>query len=75
MCIRDRSCSRSLVEKGWMPRSRQVGMSGRTVAPDMYIAFGISGAVQHRVGMSGAKKVIAVNNDPDAPIHLSLIHI
>ena len=71
------SCSRSLVEKGWMPRSRQVGMSGRTVAPDLYIAFGISGAVQHRVGMSGAKKVIAVNNDPDAPIHryadLSLI--
>ena len=71
------SCSRSLVEKGWMPRSRQVGMSGRTVAPDLYIAFGISGVVQHRVGMSGAGKVIAVNSDPDAPIHhyadLSLI--
>ncbi len=71
------SCSRSLVEKGWMPRSRQVGMSGRTVAPDLYIAFGISGAVQHRIGMAGAKRVIAVNSDPDAPIHhyadLSLI--
>lgn len=71
------SCSRSLVEKGWMPRSRQVGMSGRTVAPEIYIAFGISGAVQHRAGMSGAGKVIAVNSDPDAPIHhyadLSLI--
>ena len=71
------SCSRSLVEKGWMPRSRQVGMSGRSVAPDLYIAFGISGAVQHRAGMSGAGKVIAVNSDPDAPIHhyadLSLI--
>ena len=71
------SCSRSLVEKGWMPRSSQVGMSGRTVAPDVYIAFGISGAVQHRAGMSGAKRVIAVNSDPDAPIHhyadLSLI--
>ena len=70
-------CSRSLVEKGWMPRSRQVGMSGRTVAPDLYIAFGISGAVQHRAGMSSSGRVIAVNNDPDAPIHryadLSLI--
>lgn len=63
------SCSRALVEKGWMPRSRQVGMSGRTVHPDLYIAFGISGSVQHRAGMSGSKKVIAVNNDPDAPIH------
>ena len=71
------SCSRSLVEKGWMPRSRQVGMSGRTVAPEVYIAFGISGAVQHRAGISGVRKVIAVNSDPDAPIHhyadLSLI--
>ena len=71
------SCSRSLVERGWMPRSRQVGMSGRNVAPELYIAFGISGAVQHRAGMSGAKRVIAVNSDPDAPIHgfadLSLI--
>ena len=71
------SCSRSLVERGWMPRSRQVGMSGRNVAPELYIAFGISGAVQHRTGMSGAKRVIAVNSDPDAPIHgfadLSLI--
>lgn len=71
------SCSRSLVEKGWMPRSRQVGMSGRTVSPEVYIAFGISGAVQHRVGMVSAGKVIAVNSDPDAPIHhyadLSLI--
>lgn len=71
------SCSRSLVEKGWMPRSRQVGMSGRTVSPDVYIAFGISGAVQHRVGMASAGKVIAVNSDPEAPIHhyadLSLI--
>ncbi len=71
------SCSRAFVEKGWMPRSRQVGMSGRTVAPDVYIAFGISGAVQHIAGMSKAKKVIVVNSDPDAPIHrcadLSLI--
>lgn len=71
------SCSRSLVDKGWMPRSRQVGMSGRTVSPEVYIAFGISGAVQHMAGLSGVKKVIVVNSDPDAPIHhyadLSLI--
>ena len=63
------SCSRALVEKGWMPRSRQVGMSGRTVTPDLYIAFGISGAVQHRVGMVKAKRIVAVNTDADAPIH------
>ncbi len=63
------SCSRALVEKGWMPRSRQVGMSGRIVEPDLYIAFGISGTVQHRVGMRNSKRVIAINNDSDAPIH------
>lgn len=71
------SCSRSVADKGWLPRSRQVGMSGRTVSPDIYLAFGISGSVQHRAGMSGARRVIAVNSDPDAPIHryadLSLI--
>ena len=62
-------CSRALVERGWMPPSRQVGMSGRTVRPDLYIAFGISGSVQHRAGISGAKRIIAVNTDQDAPIH------
>lgn len=62
-------CSRALVDRGWMPRSRQIGMSGTTVKPDIYIAFGISGAVQHRAGMVDAKRVIAVNTDPDAPIH------
>ncbi|MBR4503899.1 MAG: electron transfer flavoprotein subunit alpha/FixB family protein [Candidatus Methanomethylophilaceae archaeon] len=62
-------CSRALVERGWMPPSRQVGMSGRTVRPDLYIAFGISGSVQHRAGISGAKKIIAVNTDKKAPIH------
>ncbi|MBQ8180308.1 MAG: electron transfer flavoprotein subunit alpha/FixB family protein [Candidatus Methanomethylophilaceae archaeon] len=71
------SCSRSIVEKGWMPVSRQVGMSGRIVRPDLYIAMGISGSVQHRAGMSGARRIVAVNTDPDAPIHgfadLSLI--
>lgn len=63
------SCSRALVERGWMPQSRQVGMSGRVVSPELYIAFGISGSVQHLAGMSGSAKVISVNNDPDAPIH------
>lgn len=63
------SCSRALVEKGWMPQSKQVGQSGRTVSPDLYLAFGISGAVQHRAGMSKSGRVIAVNNNPDAPIH------
>ena len=71
------SCSRALVDRGWMPRRLQVGMSGRTVRPEVYIAFGISGSVQHRAGMSGAGRVIAVNSDPDAPLHgyadLSLI--
>ncbi len=62
-------CSRALVERGWMPQSRQVGMSGRIVRPDVYVALGISGAVQHVAGMSGAKRVIAVNTDEEAPIH------
>lgn len=62
------SCSRKLVEKGWFPQSRQVGQSGRCVSPDIYLAFGISGSVQHLAGISSAKKVIAVNTDPDAGI-------
>ncbi|MBE6520710.1 MAG: electron transfer flavoprotein subunit alpha/FixB family protein [Thermoplasmata archaeon] len=62
-------CSRALVERGWMPQSRQVGMSGRIVRPDVYVALGISGAVQHIAGMSSAKRIIAVNTDEDAPIH------
>lgn len=62
------SCSRALVEKGWLPHSRQVGQSGRNVSPKLYLAFGISGSVQHRTGIH-ADTVVAINNDPDAPIH------
>jgi electron transfer flavoprotein alpha subunit len=60
--------SRSAVEAGFAPYSRQVGQTGRTVRPELYIAFGISGSVQHLAGMSGSARLIAVNADPAAPI-------
>lgn len=60
--------SRPICDSGWLPMDRQIGSSGQTVAPKLYIGLGISGAIQHQVGMKGARTVVAINKDKEAPI-------
>ncbi len=73
----DWGCSRPVVQKGWLPAERQIGQTGKTIRPRLYIAAGIKGAIQHRVGVEGADLIVAINTDPAAPIfdfaHLGVV--
>ena len=60
--------SRPICDGGWLPMDRQIGSSGQTVSPKLYVALGISGAIQHQVGMKGARTIVAINKDAEAPI-------